>query len=144
MHGECSLFYTEDVIYVILCIEKRTLSIMCGEHCLSFEQRKRLPSFVYTIVVIYSWYTSTILAHSLLCTEMEYVILCVEKRHALFSAQRWSMSSSCVLYIVDTYDYRLFLCTEGRLCSLHRGCTVCSIVLGNRLSLYKGESVSVY
>ena len=39
-----------------------------------------LSSSVYTIVVMYSYYTSNILTHSLLCTEMEYVILCIEKK----------------------------------------------------------------
>ena len=39
-----------------------------------------MSSSVYTIVVLYSYYTNNILTHSLLCTEMEYVILCIEKK----------------------------------------------------------------
>ena len=55
----------------------------------------------YTRLVIYYYYTSTILTHDIPCTEMQYVIRCIEERtlpvcreHTLSCAQRMSLWSS--------------------------------------------------
>ena len=49
-----------------------------------------------------------------------------------------------ITYVVYTEDVRLLLCTEERLCSLHRECSVCSIVRGNTLSLSVQRRVCLY
>ena len=64
----------------------------------------------------------------------------VRRRDRILYTGESVLFSKTIVYIEDD---RLLLCTEERLCSLHRECSVCSIVLGNALSMYKGESVSV-
>ena len=81
--------------YVILCIKKRTFSPLCREHNLSSEQRKSMSSSVYTIFVIYSYHTCIILTQTLLCTDMEYVILCIYREEDTLCCVENTISPPC-------------------------------------------------
>ena len=76
------LYREEDTLF---CVEN-TISPPYGEGvCLNHAIRRaqtdgsRPQVKRYTILVIYDYYTSTILTHHIPCTEMQYVILCIEK-----------------------------------------------------------------
>ena len=95
------LYREEDTLF---CVEN-TISPQYGEGvCLNHAIRRAQPDGSrpqvkrYTILVIYDYYTSTILTHHIACTEMQYVILCIEKvrvrtltNHALESRINWQV-----------------------------------------------------
>ena len=98
----CQHLYREEG--TLFCVEN-TISPQYGEgiclnHAIRIAQTDGSRPQVkrYTRLVIYDYYMSTILTHHIPCTEMQYVILCIEKvrvralkNYAVESRIRWQV-----------------------------------------------------